>query len=454
MNREYLLVVDDEQSIRSQLKWAFADAYDVLLASTQEEAYELVKAHSVAVVLLDLGLVPHEAENISGLDVLISLRSENPMIKVIIVTGNNVEANALKAISLGAFDFYSKPIEIDELKTIVKRAFHLYKLERKALDEQPSPAQIDQFQGIVGRSEKIKRVFDLIRRVAPSDISVLITGESGVGKELVSSAIHNCSKRKAHPFVAINCAAIPENLLESELFGHEKGAFTGALKMKVGKFEQANQGTVFLDEIGEMDFAMQAKLLRFLQTHEIERVGGNRTLSLDLRIVAATNRDLLEEVAEGRFREDLYYRLAGVVLKIPPLRERIEDVLLLANHFLKVMSQKTGDKVKKLSGEAEKLLLAYHWPGNIRQLENTIQKSIVMGRSDVIGAEDLWELNQEGNTDSGVKPLKTVKEELERDYISQALQRNQWVISRAAQELGVSRVSLYDFIKKYDLKKQ
>jgi len=361
-----LLIVDDDENIRTQMKWAFARDYAVVLAEDRQSALEALRKEQPAVVTLDLGLPPHPGGIEEGMLTLTGMLEQDPLVKVIVITGQTERQNALHAVARGAYDFLCKPVEVEDLRGILRRAFYVSQLERenRTLQQQPT---IDLFEGMMGTSTQMQEVFSAIRRVATTDVPVLIQGESGTGKELAARAIHRLSERKDGPFIAINCGAIPEALLESELFGHEKGAFTNAHMQRKGRIEGAQGGTLFLDEIGEMPLALQVKLLRFLQERVIERVGGREEIPIDTRVVAATNIDLKNAMSESRFREDLYYRLGVVVLAIPPLRNRGGDVLLLANLFLQRYAAEAKKKAVKLNQAALHALETHQWPGNIRE---------------------------------------------------------------------------------------
>jgi two-component system NtrC family response regulator len=362
------------------------------------------------------------------------------------ITGNSADVNAIRAVRLGACDFYTKPLRLDEIKVILQRAFHIYQLQQKVQEGHACSA--DECNGIVNRSKSMKDIFRFIERVAGSDLSVLICGESGTGKEVIANAIHRHSPRKNNPFVVVNCGAIPENLLESELFGHEKGAFTGAHAQKKGKFELAHTGTLFLDEIGELAPPLQVKLLRFLQNRRIERVGGTKPIEVDLRIIAATNRDLQKDMENHVFREDLYYRLKVVPLEMPPLRERKDDIVPLAEHFLRRFCQEHRKPAMGLSPEAEEALLRHPWPGNVRELENLISRAVVLSPRKVLKPRDLGLAFDVIPTQVN---LKFAKMAMEIDFVKKALARNRGVVSRSARELGISRVHLYELIDKYEI---
>jgi two-component system, NtrC family, response regulator len=395
-------------------------------------------------------LNPHNPVDLGGMRLLEQILSQEPSTRALVVTGNDDEENALRAVRLGAFDYYAKPIRLEELKVIIRRAFHIHQLQQK-VQQNDSTFADGGFHRMVGTSKSMKDIFRFIERVAVSDISVLICGESGTGKEMVAHAIHLQSQRKNNPFVVVNCGAIPENLLESELFGHEKGSFTGAHAQKRGKFELAHTGTLFLDEIGELAAPLQVKLLRFLQDRKIERVGGTQPIDIDVRIIAATNRDLKKDMENHVFREDLYYRLKVVPLDMPPLRERKEDIIPLAQHFLKKFSKEHRKSPVTLSPEAEGALLMHPWPGNVRELENLISRSVVLSPRSVLKPSDLGFALDQIPTDVN---LKFAKKAIEMDFVKKALSRNGGIVSRAARELGISRVNLYELIEKYNIRLQ
>ncbi len=452
---EKLLITDDSDEIRTQLKWGLGKEYAVVPAKDGREALALFKENAPRVATLDLGLPPHENGTEEGFRCLQEMLRQNPRAKVIVITGNDQRENALKAIQMGAYDFYQKPINLAELKVIIKRAFHLSAIEEEnrflhnALEQQTF-----QVGGMIGQCPDMQAVFSTMRKVASSDASVLVQGESGTGKELVARAIHAMSPRKNGPFVAINCGAIPETLLESELFGHEKGAFTGAHAQVQGKVEYAHNGTLFLDEIGELPAQLQVKLLRFLQDKTIQRVGGREDVVVNTRILAATNRDLVKETGEGRFREDLYYRLGVVSIKVPPLRERKGDLVLLATYFLKRYRDLQNKKVRGFNSDAIESMETHAWPGNIRELENKIQRAIILSEGPLIEPHDLGFdakpmnkkiVNQEFRT------LKEAKEKVEKEMVASALDKHAGNIAKAAEELGVSRPTLYDIMKRHGL---
>ena len=431
------------------MRWALEPDYDVLTTSSEGEAISLFQAERPPVVTLDLCLNPENPADLGGMRVLEQILAQVPSTRVIVITGNNEDSNALRAVRLGACDYYSKPIRLEEIRVMIQRALHIHKLYERLQQSYPMPGE--GFPGIIGKSKSMQEIFRFIERVALSDISVLICGESGTGKEVVAHAIHQQSQRKDNAFIVVNCGAIPENLLESELFGHEKGAFTGAHAQKRGKFELAHTGTLFLDEIGELVPPLQVKLLRFLQDRKIERVGGTQPVELDVRIIAATNRDLKKDMENHVFREDLYYRLKVVPLDIPPLRERKEDIIPLGQYFLKKACQDHRKPPITLSPEAEGALLMHPWPGNVRELENLISRAVVLSPRSVLKPSDLGFALDQIPTDVN---LKFAKKAIEMDFVKKALSRNRGVVSRAARELGISRVNLYELIDKYAIRIQ
>jgi len=440
-----LLLVEDDAEIREQMKWALASDYAVVEADDRRSAMAVIKRETPHLVVLDLGLPPAVDASTEGFAILREILQFNPLTKVVVVTGNTDRSNALAAIDGGAYDFIEKPVQLDLLKTVLQRASHVGSLERenRALRENAGSG----FEELLGVSPAMQVVYDMIRRIAGSSVPVLITGETGTGKELVARAIHRQSTRKEGPFVAINCGAIPETLIESELFGHEKGSFTGAHKLQKGKVEFADQGTLFLDEIGDLALPMQVKMLRFLQEGRIERIGG-RESTVDARIVAATNVPLQEAMQKGLFREDLFYRLGVVEIVIPPLREREGDALVLARAFLSRFQNLNG-KVSGISQEACEAIQSYPWPGNVRQLENRMKRAVLMAKGGTMTTEDL-ELSA-GNQPRPTKTLREARAQLEKGMIQQALILHNGNISRAAEDLGLSRQTFYDLLNKYGL---
>ena len=438
-----LLIVDDDEDLRTQMKWALAEEYDVTLAEDRESALKAFQKKKPDVVTLDLGLPPRPANVEEGFAVLSEILTVDPYAKIIVITGRGEKGHALRAVADGAYDFLSKPVEIDELKVMLRRASYLAGLEREH-DEMMRAVQPG-FQNILGSSPQMQEIFATVRKVAASDIPVLITGESGTGKELIARAIHDLSDRRKGPFVAINCGAIPENLIESELFGHEKGSFTGAHVQRMGRIELAQGGTLFLDEIGELPLALQVKMLRFLQEQTVERVGGRELIRVDARVVSAANRNLLEATANGIFREDLYFRISVITIQPPRLKDRDGDVLLLSHAFLKRYAAQSRKKLTGFTPEAIAALEAYDWPGNVRELENKIKRAVVMAEGKRVKPEDL------DMEDSGPKQglgLKEAREALERKMVLDALARNRDNMTRAAEELGISRPTLYDLMEK------
>lgn len=427
------------------MKWALVQDYDVALADDRPKALECFKDQRPQVVLLDLGLPPQPGTPEEGLAALAEMLVLDKTAKIIIVSGQGEKTNALEAIGAGAYDFLTKPVQLEELKVILRRTFHVAGLEREYRELQLR-LQADTFEGLLGTSPQMQRVFTSIRKVATTEAPVLVLGESGTGKEMVALAIHRRSARKDGPFVAINCGAIPETLLESELFGHEKGSFTGAHAQRKGRIESAGGGTLFLDEIGEIPLQLQVKLLRFLQEQSIERVGGRQTIQVDTRVIAATNVDLKKAVAEEKFREDLYYRLAVVVVSLPPLREREGDLLLLAQEFLRRNAAASGKEGLGFGQAAVRAINAHAWPGNVRELENRVKRAVIMAESKRIAPEDL-ELENPVSPAASLN-LKEAREAVERDIVNRALRKHNGKITPAAAELGISRPTFYELMEK------
>ena len=445
-----VLIVDDEDGIRTQLRWGLGDRFQVVAAATAEEARKAVQSERFDAATLDLGLPPDPNGPSEGLRLLEEFLAHDPAMKVIVLTGNTDRENAIRAVQLGAYDYYLKPVDLSELSSILQRACRLSRLDREALGIPSSSLSAPSSGEIIGESAVMRRIFDTIRRVARTDVTVLISGESGTGKELVARAIHANSPRRNRPFVAINCGAIPENLVESELFGHEKGSFTGAHAQRKGRLETADGGTVFLDEVAELSGPIQVKLLRILQDRQLERVGGRELIPLDVRILAATNRDIKRATQEGRFREDLYYRLAVVNIAIPPLRERIEDMRALATRFLERFSAEYKVRVRKFSPDALTAMHGYSWPGNVRELENRIKRAVIMADGRNIAAADL-ELAGEAGHQPTVS-LKAARNEVERRILVEALQRHQGNISRAAKAVQLSRPAFHELLTKHSIR--
>jgi two-component system NtrC family response regulator len=430
------------------LKYALRDDFTLYFADDRPTAMAIMRDQQPGLVSLDLGLPPVEAGAEEGLKALDEILRIAPRTKVIVVTGNNDRDNALRAVELGAADYQSKPIDITTLKVVLQRAAYLQTLESEAEQQQREEERSTRFQEILGNTPAMRDVFAVVTRVSRTDATVLIQGESGTGKELLAKAIHANSPRRARAFVAINCGAIPETLLESELFGHEKGAYTGAHIQRRGKLEMADGGTLFLDEIGEMSTPLQVKLLRFLQERQLERIGGRDTIRVDVRIIAATNKDLKAELAAGRFREDLYYRLSVVNIRLPALRERGEDVLLLANAFLRRGCQ-THRRKLRFSSDALDALAHYTWPGNIRELENTVQRAVIMARGKFIEAGDLG-IEVENGADTRPS-LREARGRAEREAVVEALIQTRGNISQAARHLGVSRPTFHSLLDKFEV---
>ncbi|PYJ08041.1 MAG: PEP-CTERM-box response regulator transcription factor [Verrucomicrobia bacterium] len=445
-----LLIVDDDEVIRLQMKWALGQDYDVVLAEDRPSAVAACRDHRPPVVLLDLGMPPEAGLPDEGMAALSEMLALDGLVKVIIITGQGEKRNALQAIDAGAFYFLVKPIEVEDLKVILGVACQVGALQKENRQMQQH-FQTDTFEGMLGTSRQMQDVFASIRKVATTAAPVLLLGESGTGKEMAALAIHRRSDRKEGPFVAINCSAIPETLLESELFGHEKGSFTGAHMQRKGRIEMAFGGTLFLDEIGELPLPIQVKLLRFLQGQRIERVGGRQEIQVDTRVVAATNADLEKGIVEGRFREDLFYRLAVVVIKLAALRDREDDVQLLAKDFLRRCARETGKDGLDFDREAKQALSRHTWPGNVRELENRVRRAVIMAEGRRLTAHDLELAHL--NDSPGVG-LKEAREAAERDTISRALRRHSGKIAPAAVELGVSRPTLYELMEKLGIKRE
>ena len=443
-----LLVVEDDPGIQSQLKWCFED-YEVIFSDDRESAITELRRHEPAVVLQDLGLPP-DAEGVTeGLATLEEILALKPHTKVIVVTGNDETDNAVRAVAGGAYDFYQKPIDADVLLLIVKRAFQMHALEqhnRRLLVQRGETP----LTGIIAVSAQMLKVCRLIEKVAPTNATTLLLGESGTGKELLARAIHALSRRSDGPFIAINCAAIPENLLESELFGYEKGAFTGATKRTEGKIEYANSGTLFLDEIGDMPLPLQAKLLRFLQERVVERVGGRTEIPVDVRVVCATNQDIMTCIGDGRFREDLYYRICEVTCNIPPLRDREGDAVVLARAFLEKFAKRHNRSLRGFSADAIRLIESYSWPGNVRELENKINGAVIMAEGKQVSADDL-SLNVDEDSAAIPLNLREVRHEAERKALNRALALTDGNISKAAELLGITRPTFYDLMQRHDI---
>jgi len=450
MEKDKLLIVEDDAELSTQMKWGLSKDYQILQARDRAGALEIFQKEHPPVITLDLGLPPKPDSTEEGFLTLENILAYDARTKVILITGQSEKEHALAAIGRGAYDFLSKPVYLEELRVILGRAFHIARLEREHRELQKQ-VHGDIFEKMLGTSPQMLKVFEMIQKVATTDAPVLIQGESGTGKELAARAIHSRSGRSKGPFIAIDCGAIPETLLESELFGHEKGAFTGAHIQRLGRIEAAQKGTLFLDEIGELSPHLQAKLLRFLQEQTIERVGGREGIHVDARVLAATNRDLDQAMQSGQFREDLYYRLGVVVISIPPLRDRNGDALMIAKAFLQRFSAENKKRIDTFTPRAIQAIERHTWPGNIRELENRVKRAVIMADGTKVKPEDL-ELTADGAGYSGLS-LKEAREALERDMILQALERNEGHLTRTASELGISRPGLYDLMDRLGIER-
>lgn len=448
--RPKLLIVEDDPGLQAQLKWAYED-FDVLIAGDRQSAITLLRAEEPPVVTLDLGLPPDPDGVTEGFALLDEIMAIKPDTKVIVASGHGARESALRAIQRGAYDFYAKPVDIDAIGLIVRRALHVWKLEvENRLLATRAPEDNRVLGRLITAAPEMVKVARTIERVANTNVSVMLLGASGTGKELLARGLHDASNRAKGAFVAINCAAIPENLLESELFGHEKGAFTGAVKTTEGKIEQASGGTLFLDEVGDIPLQLQVKLLRFLQERTIERIGGRRSIEVDTRIVCATHQNLEAMITDGRFREDLYYRLAEIVVRIPGLSERAGDAVLLARAFLSRFATAMNPAVRGFAPDALAAIDAWGWPGNVRELENRVKRAVIMADTKLITAVDL-DLAEPGAAEDQTLNLKTAREMTDRRMIRHALARSEGNISSTARLLGISRPTLYDLLKQYDL---
>jgi two-component system NtrC family response regulator len=441
-----LLIVEDDPGLQKQLKWSF-DAYQTVIVGNRIDAITALRRYMPSVVTLDLGLPPDPANASEGLATLKEILELAPTTKVIVVTGNDERENALKAVAMGAYDFYQKPIDIDVLNMMIERALKLDTLEKEyyALQQKIS----EPLTGMIASCKKMRDISRMVEKVAPTSATTLLLGESGTGKEVLAKAIHGLSDRAPHAFIAVNCAAIPENLLESELFGYEKGAFTGATQQTKGKIEYADKGTFFLDEIGDLPFALQAKLLRFLQERTIERVGGRQEIPIDVRIICATHQNLQTHIDEGRFRSDLYYRISEISITIPPLREREGDAMIIATALLNRFSLQLNKKIKGFSPDAVSAIESYAWPGNIRELENKIKRAVIMTDQNSITFDDLeLESNPSMTLPFNLKEVREVSETL---AIKRALSHSNNNVSNTAKLLGVTRPTLYALFEKYSI---
>ena len=444
-----LLVIEDDPGLQTQLRWCFEN-YEVLIAGDRETALAEMDHHQPSVVTLDLGLPPDADGTSEGFRLLEEILLKAPHTKVIVVTGNNDREHATRSVAMGAYDFFYKPIDADMLELIVNRAYQLYQLEeenrRLSMKHMESP-----LEGVITGSDAMLQVCRTVEKVAPSDATVLVLGESGTGKELLAKSLHGLSSRGGKRFVAINCAAIPENLLESELFGYEKGAFTGAAKQTPGKIETASGGTLFLDEVGDMPSPLQAKLLRFLQERVVERVGGRKEIPVDVRVICATHKDLHELIRSGGFRDDLYYRIGEVSITIPSLSDREGDALLLARVFLERISKQQGKKGYRFSKDAMAAIENYAWPGNVRELENRVKRAVIMAEHQQITARDL-ELGGSSAQELATFNLREIRDRTDRQAVTRALNHVRGKVSLAAELLGVSRPTMYDLLRKFDIK--
>ncbi|HLF11829.1 MAG TPA: PEP-CTERM-box response regulator transcription factor [Gammaproteobacteria bacterium] len=444
-----LLIVEDDPGLQNQLRWCFED-YEVLAAGDRLSAINELRRHEPAVILQDLGLPPDDGGVEEGFTALRDILTLAPFTKIVVITGHGDQSNAVKAVGLGAYDFYQKPVDVDTLRLIVARAYQMHDLEcenRRLLDAR----DVSPLDGIIADSECMLKVCRTIEKVAPTDATTLLQGESGTGKEVLAHAIHALSSRASKPFVAINCAAIPETLLESELFGFEKGAFTGAIKQTPGKIESADGGTLFLDEIGDMPAPLQAKLLRFLQERTVERIGGRAEIPVDVRVVCATNKNLSQAMSSGLFRDDLYYRISEITIDIPPVREREGGRILLAHHLLNKFSKQQGRLLKGFSEDGHDAIDTYAWPGNVREMENKIKSAVIMAEGKFVTAQDM------GLSVTATPPslnLRVVRQQAETHAIRQALIRAAGNISRTAELLGVTRPTLYDLMAKHGITAQ
>ena len=447
VSKPILLIVEDDTGLQSQLRWHF-DQYETVVADNRQDAIAALRLHEAAVIIQDLGLPPDEDGVDEGFKCIQDILRISPNSKVIVMTGKTDRDNALRAVAMGAYDFYQKPVDPNTLDLIVQRAFHIHELED--YNRRISLSQQEPLEGLITNDPQLLKICRQLEKISPTTVTCTLLGESGTGKEVMARAIHQLSPRKTKRFVAINCAAVPENLIESELFGYEKGAFTGANKTTIGKVETANEGTLFLDEIGDMPLNLQAKLLRFLQERVIERVGGRSEIPVDVRVICATNKNLEEMVKNGSFREDLFYRICEMTVMIPPLRNRLGDKVLLARHFKLKFAKEHGQNVTGFTPDAIAAIENYAWPGNIREMENKIKRAVIMADGKHITREDLG-LAEAGELSLN---LRHVRQEAERGAILRALSMTDNNISAAAKLLGVTRPTFYDLIKKYGMTQQ
>ena len=447
-NKEKLLIIEDDPGLQKQLRWSL-DAYDVVLAGDREAALAQIRRHEPAVVTMDLGLPPDPDGSTEGLATLAQILALAPDTRVIVLTGNQDHGNAVKAIGMGAYDFHQKPVDPEVLNLVIQRAFFLHTLQQENRRMQQSQAD-SPLSGVISRDPGMLKVCRTVEKVSPTSASVMLLGESGTGKEVLARAVHALSPRAKGRFMAINCAAIPENLLESELFGYEKGAFTGAAKQTKGKVELAHGGTFFLDEVGDLPMALQAKLLRFLQERVIERVGGHEEIPVDVRIVCATHQKLKDLCSQGRFREDLYYRLSEIVVNIPPMRQREGDAALLAHHFKNKFCAQESRASLHFAPDALAAIEGYAWPGNVREMENCIKRAVIMADGNTIVADDLG--LPEGGAEEEPLNLRQVRDEAEYKAIVKALARTDGNIVKASEMLGISRPTMYDLMGRHGIK--
>jgi len=439
-----LLIIEDDQGLQSQLRWHF-DEYNVITASDRQAAIDAIRLHEPPVVLQDLGLPP-DAEGVDeGFKCVQEIIQLAPRTKIIVMTGNSDYENAVHAVALGAYDFYQKPVNTDTLNLIVERALQMFDLETQ--NRRIHDLHQTTLEGIISADPQMLKICRMLEKLSTNNVTCTLLGETGTGKEVIAQALHNISDRKDKRFVAINCASIPENLIESELFGYEKGSFTGAHKRTLGKIELAHQGTLFLDEIGDMPFNLQVKILRFLQERIIERVGGREEIPVDVKVICATHKDLETMVKEGGFREDLFYRICEIDIRIPPLRHRQGDKVLLARHFLRLFADEHNQAINGFSPEAVSAIEHYEWPGNIRELKNKIKRAVIMCENKTITSEDI---GLKGNDEISIN-LRAVRQRAEKNAIIQALSMSESNVSSAAKLLGVTRPTLYDMLKKYDI---
>ncbi len=449
--KKKLLIIEDEKSVAKQLRWGLSEEYEITIASTVPQAKSFLLSGVFSVVTLDLGLPPHPDTPEQGLKLLEDISIFSPHARVIVITGNGEEENAIQSIALGAIDFCEKPIDLKLLKVILSRTYKISDLAEAKRQLQKQSTHTGSLAGMLGVSAAMNKVFDRLRHASKTDYPILITGNTGTGKELAAHALHSLSQRVTQNFIIVNCGAIPENLLESELFGHEKGAFTGAVSRQIGKFEQAEQGTLFLDEIGELPLLLQVKLLRVLQESTIQRLGGTKTISLDVRVIAATNVNLEESIQKGTFREDLFYRLNVVPLRLPDLSERPEDILLLAHYFLQEEARKLKRGRMSFLPTALTALAAYDWPGNVRELQNRIRRALGTTLDDSISAVDMGIDEMPQDEQEKLLTLKEAREKAEKNVVYRALSLTANNISQAAKLLEVSRPTLHDLLKKHKI---